>query len=130
MAYNKLSKKEEEVIIHKGTEYPGTGEYDEFYKDGIFICRRCNTPLFNSKSKFDAHCGWPAFDDSFPNSLKRLPDFYSNRIEIECAHCNAHLGHEFEGEYLTKKNVRECVNSISIKFIPEGQPLPNILSLE
>lgn len=128
MAYNKLSEKEEEVIINKGTEYPFTGEYDDFYLPGTFICRRCNNPLFSSKAKFDAHCGWPAFDDSFPNALKRLPDSDGFRTEIECNNCGAHLGHEFVGENLTSKNVRECVNSISIKFIKEGDDLPPVLT--
>lgn len=128
MAYNSLTKEEEDVIVHKGTEYPFTGEYDNFYLPGTFICRRCNLPLFSSKSKFDAHCGWPAFDSNFPNALKRLPDPDGVRTEIECSNCGAHLGHEFIGENLTDKNVRECVNSVSIKFIPESQDLPKVLT--
>lgn len=128
MAYNSLTKEEEDVIVHKGTEYPFTGEYDNFYLPGTFICRRCNLPLFSSKSKFDAHCGWPAFDSNFPNALKRLPDPDGVRTEIECSNCGAHLGHEFIGENLTDKNVRECVNSVSIKFIPESQDLPQVLT--
>lgn len=117
-SYNKLTPEEERVIVHKGTEPPFTGEYDNFYKEGTYVCRRCNAPLFSSKSKFDAGCGWPAFDDSFPNSIKRLPDPDGVRTEIECANCGAHLGHEFVGEQLTAKNTRECVNSLSIRFIP------------
>ena len=128
MAYNSLTKEEEDVIVNKGSEYPFTGEYDNFYLPGTFICRRCNLPLFSSKSKFDAHCGWPAFDDNFPNALKRLPDPDGLRTEIECSNCGAHLGHEFIGENLTDKNVRECVNSVSIKFIPESQDLPQVLT--
>ncbi len=128
MAYNKLNKQEEDVIVNKGTEYPFTGEYDNFYLPGTFICRRCNLPLFSSKAKFDAHCGWPAFDDSFANALKRIQDSDGQRIEIQCNNCNAHLGHEFTGEGLTEKNVRECVNSVSIKFIPESQDLPKVLT--
>jgi len=128
MAYNKLTKQEEDVIINKATEYPFTGEYDDFYLPGTFICRRCNLPLFSSKAKFDAHCGWPAFDESFENALKRLPDPDGERVEIECNNCGAHLGHEFTGEMLTDKNVRECVNSISIRFIPESETLPQVLT--
>ena len=127
MAYNKLTKEEESVIVNKGTEYPGTGEYDNFYVPGTFICRRCNLPLFSSKAKFDAHCGWPAFDDSFEGAVKRVPDPDGYRVEIECSHCGAHLGHEFTGEQLTDKNVRECVNSVSIKFVKEGAELPPVL---
>lgn len=128
MKYNKLTPEEERIIVNKGTEFPFTGEYDNFYEPGTFICRRCNNPLFSSKAKFDAHCGWPAFDDSLPNSLKRLPDPDGIRTEIECANCNAHLGHEFIGEQLTEKNVRECVNSLSIKFVKEGETLPQVIN--
>lgn len=119
MSYNKLTPEEERVIVHKGTEPPFTGEYDNFYKKGTYVCRRCNTPLFSSKAKFDAGCGWPAFDDSFPGAVRRLPDPDGERTEIECAKCGAHLGHEFVGEMLTAKNTRECVNSLSIRFVPE-----------
>ena len=118
MSHNKLTREEEKVIVHKETEPPFTGEYDNFYKQGIYVCRRCNQPLFSSKSKFDAGCGWPAFDDSLPNSIKRLSDPDGRRTEIACAKCGAHLGHEFIGENLTAKNTRECVNSLSILFIP------------
>lgn len=128
--FNKLTPEEERIIVNKGTEFPFTGEYDNFYEPGTFICRRCNNPLFSSKAKFDAHCGWPAFDDSLPNSLKRIPDPYWRINEIECANCNAHLGHEFIGEQLTDKNVRECVNSLSIKFVREGDPLPEVIKLQ
>lgn len=128
MAYNELTEEERRIIENKGTEYPFTGEYDDFYSPGTFICKRCNLPLFSSKSKFDAHCGWPAFDDSFPNALKRLRDFDGQRMEIQCSNCNAHLGHEFTGEFLTDRNTRECVNSLSIKFIEEGDELPQVLN--
>ncbi len=130
MKYNDLTEEERKVIEDKDTESPFTGEYDNFYEPGTFICRRCNNPLFTSKAKFDAHCGWPAFDESFPNSLKRIYDnsLGMQRTEIECANCRAHLGHEFKGEHLTDKNVRECVNSLSIKFIPERKELPPIIS--
>lgn len=127
MAYNELTEQEKEIIEDKGTEFPFTGEYDNFYVPGIFICRRCNLPLFSSQAKFDAGCGWPAFDESFPNALERLRDSDGIRIEIQCANCNAHLGHEFLGEQLTQKNVRECVNSLSIRFIKEGEELPPVL---
>ena len=124
MNYNELSPEEERIIVHKATEIPFTGKYDNFYEDGTFICRRCNAPLFSSKSKFDAGCGWPSFDESFPNAVKRVPDHDGIRTEIECENCGAHLGHEFLGENLTNKNTRECVNSLSIRFIPKGKKLP------
>lgn len=125
--YNSLTEEEKHVIEDKGTEMPFTGEYDDFYVDGTFICRRCNLPLFSSKAKFDAHCGWPAFDDSFENALRRLTDDDGFRTEIECSNCHAHLGHEFIGERLTDKNTRECVNSLSIKFIPAGTEIPETI---
>ncbi len=118
MAWNKLTPEEERVIVHKGTEFPFTGEYDHFYGEGTYVCRRCNTPLYTSDTKFDAGCGWPAFDREIPGAVKRLPDPDGHRIEIECAACGAHLGHVFEGEGFTPTNTRHCVNSISMKFVP------------
>jgi peptide-methionine (R)-S-oxide reductase len=127
MNYNKLTSEEERVIEYKWTEPPFTGEYDIFDKEGTYICKRCNAPLFLSKSKFDAGCGWPSFDDSIPNAIKRKPDPDGIRVEIECANCNAHLGHEFVGEQLTPKNTRECVNSISLQFISKEKELPKTI---
>ena len=127
MSYNKLTSQQEDVILEKGTEVPFSGEYDDFYKDGVFICRRCNAPLFSSESKFDAGCGWPAFDEEYPDSIKRLSDADGERTEIQCNHCGAHLGHEFLGEHLTDKNLRHCVNSLSIRFISKDQKLPPAL---
>ena len=124
MNYNKLTPEEERVIIEKATEPPFTGEYDNFYENGTFICRRCNMPLFSSKSKFNSGCGWPSFDEYFPNSIKHVSDPDGIRTEIECANCHAHLGHEFIGEHLTHKNKRECVNSLSIRFISKDEELP------
>ncbi|MDQ6668248.1 MAG: methionine-R-sulfoxide reductase [Thermoproteota archaeon] len=127
MTYNKLTPEEKKVIIDKATETPFSGEYDNFYEDGIFICRRCNALLFSSKSKFDSGCGWPSFDENFPNAIKRVPDPDGIRTEIECASCGAHLGHEFIGEDLTDKNTRDCVNSLSIRFIPKSEELPKTI---
>jgi peptide-methionine (R)-S-oxide reductase len=127
MNYNKLTREQERVITHKATEAPFTGEYDEFYEDGTFICRRCNAPLFSSRSKFNAGCGWPSFDESLSNAIKRIPDLDGVRTEIQCTNCGGHLGHEFLGEGLTDKNTRECVNSLSIRFVPTGKELPRII---
>ena len=127
MTYNKLTPEEKRVIIDKATETPFSGEYDNFYEDGIFICRRCNALLFSSKSKFDSGCGWPSFDENFPNAIKRVPDPDGIRTEIECASCGAHLGHEFLGEDLTDKNTRDCVNSLSIRIIPKSEELPKTI---
>ena len=121
MTWNELSEKEKSVIEDKGTERPFSGEYDNFYKPGIYVCRRCDNPLYTSKTKFDAGCGWPAFDDHIPGSVKQIKDPYDMWAEIECAKCGGHLGHIFIGEHLTEKNVRHCVNSVSIKFVPEKE---------
>lgn len=123
MSYNYLTPEQESVIVHKATEAPFTGEYDNFFEGGTYICRKCNAPLFRSKNKFNSGCGWPSFDGSFPNALKRVPDPDGLRTEIECANCGGHLGHEFLGEHITDKNIRECVNSLSIRFIPKGKEL-------
>jgi peptide-methionine (R)-S-oxide reductase len=127
MTYNDLTDEEKRIIEQKGTEMPFTGEYDDFYESGTFICRKCDQPLFSSKAKFDAHCGWPAFDDSYPNAILRLTDEDGYRVEIQCSNCKAHLGHEFVGEQLTEKNTRHCVNSLSIRFVKDGDTLPEII---
>ena len=114
---NKLTSEEEEVIVHKGTEMPFTGEYEHNFKPGVYVCRRCEAPLYMSEDKFEAHCGWPAFDDEIEGAVKRVPDPDGERTEIECGNCGAHLGHVFLGEGFTNKDTRHCVNSISMKFI-------------
>ena len=116
--YNALNAEERYVIEHKGTERPFTGEYDDFYEEGCYICRKCNAELYRSVDKFDAHCGWPAFDKEVEGAVTRLPDPDGRRIEVECANCGGHLGHVFMGEGFTPTNARHCINSISMKFVP------------
>jgi peptide methionine sulfoxide reductase msrA/msrB len=125
MTNNKLTPEEEYVIVNKGTEAPFTGGYLNNKETGTYVCKRCGKPLYRSTDKFDSHCGWPSFDDEIPGAVKRIPDPDGYRTEIECANCGAHLGHVFTGEGLTKKNVRHCVNSISMLFIPAVKTDPN-----
>ena len=103
----------------KGTESRGSGEFNEHFEEGIYVCKACNNPLYNSQSKFDSRCGWPSCDDEITGAITRHNDFSfgMKRVEICCSNCSGHLGHVFEGEKLTEKNLRHCVNSLSLKFV-------------
>ncbi|XP_009114544.1 peptide methionine sulfoxide reductase B3 [Brassica rapa] len=114
-----LSPEQFRILRLKGTEYPGTGEYVDFNKEGIYGCAGCKTPLYKSTTKFNAGCGWPAFFDGIPDAITRTVDPDGRRIEINCAACGGHLGHVFKGEgFATPTDERHCVNSVSLNFTP------------
>ncbi|MBL7966615.1 MAG: methionine-R-sulfoxide reductase [Prolixibacteraceae bacterium] len=119
MKFNELTEFEKYVIEGKGTERPFTGVYYKHDEKGTYICKKCDAPLYKSDDKFDAHCGWPSFDDEIKGAVKRTVDADGRRTEITCAKCGAHLGHVFVGEGFTGKNTRHCVNSVSLNFLPE-----------
>lgn len=113
-----LTPEEKQILVDKGTEEPFSGKYNDFDSAGIFVCRACKSPLYESKTKFNSDCGWPSFDDEIHGAIIRYEDLRGERIRVEicCAKCDGHLGHIFHGEKLTKKDTRHCVNSLSIQF--------------
>lgn len=115
--YNKLTSEEAYILLNKGTEPPFSGEYNKHGEKGVYVCRQCNTILFDSSSKFVSRTGWPSFDESVDGAVEIRSDF--TREEIICATCQGHLGHVFKGEGLTSKDTRHCVNSLAIKFIAD-----------
>lgn len=127
--YNELTDIEAYVILNKGTERPFVGEYTDLKDPGTYICRQCNAPLYLATQKFSSHCGWPSFDDEIEGAVERHLDEDGDRTEIICKNCGGHLGHVFNGEGYTEKNTRHCVNSLSMKFMPEGKPLPPVIHL-
>lgn len=124
-----LTPEEFHVLREKGTEYPGSGQYDGYYpKEGHFVCKACGNALYSAESKFKSGCGWPAFDKCYKGSIETKIDesFHSRRVEILCAKCGGHLGHVFEGERMTPTNERHCVNSVSVKYVHATTSNPSL----
>ena len=130
MKFNVLTEAEQRVILNKGTEYPGTSEFTDSEANGTYICKQCNQPLYTSATKFNSHCGWPSFDDEIAGAVTRVRDADGRRTEIVCSNCQGHLGHVFEGEMMTPKNTRHCVNGISMNFVEGGEALPAVIKDE
>ena len=130
MKFNVLTEAEQRVILNKGTEYPGTSEFTDSEAKGTYTCKQCNQPLYTSDTKFNSHCGWPSFDDEIDGAVTRHRDADGRRTEIVCSNCEGHLGHVFEGEMMTPKNIRHCVNGISLNFVEGGEELPAVISNE
>lgn len=118
----KLTDEQYDVLFNKATETPFSGEYDQLFKEGTYACAACGTELFESGTKFDAHCGWPSFYDAKPGAVKFHDDstLGMKRTGVTCATCGGHLGHVFEGEgFSVPTDQRYCINSLSLKFIPK-----------
>ena len=117
--FNSLTPKEEKIIVYKGTEPPFSGQYDEYFVEGTYHCRRCDAPLYRSTAKFHSGCGWPSFDQEIEGAVTKIKGMADFRTEIQCTNCGAHLGHVFTGEQFTPTDTRHCVNSLSLKFVPK-----------
>ncbi len=115
---SELGSKRYRILRQKGTELPHSGKYNLHFEKGTYCCGACGEPLFKSTNKFDAHCGWPSFDESIKGKVSYIKDNTHGmiRVEILCANCGGHLGHVFN-DGPTPTGIRYCVNSLSVDFI-------------
>jgi peptide-methionine (R)-S-oxide reductase len=117
---------ERQVILHQGTERPFCGLFLDNKQQGVYTCRLCGLPLFNSDAKFESGTGWPSFFQPFDaDHVAEITDdsHGMRRVEIRCARCDAHLGHVFnDGPPPTR--LRYCLNSVSLQFVAAGEPTP------
>ena len=119
-----LTSAEYQVLRKAGTERPFVGEYTDTKTTGVYDCRACGAELFRSDTKFESHCGWPSFFTPLAGEAVIERTDYSGgmkRVEVVCATCHSHLGHVFDGEgYGTPTDLRYCINSISLKLVPDA----------
>ena len=118
-----LTSEQYKVLREKGTEAPFAGKYDEFFQPGTYSCAACGQELFTSETKFNSGCGWPAFYAAKAGDRVKLTSdisFGMVRTEVTCARCGSHLGHVFDDAPQTPTGQRFCINSVSLKFTPDG----------
>ncbi len=115
---NLLTPEQYRVLVEKGTEKPFTGEYDQNFEDGAYLCSACGEKLFDGQNKFDAGCGWPSFDQAISGSVEFVDDDSLGvpRTEVVCTRCGGHLGHVFPDGPKDTTGQRFCINSVSLDF--------------